>query len=97
MTYGAETLTLTQKSAEKVAQRAMERSMLGVGLRDRIPNEIIRQRTKVADVVERIATVKWAWAGHLARTRDDRWTKRVIEWPPSRSRGRDLQLVGQMI
>jgi len=76
------TLTLTQKSAEKlrVAQRAMERSMLGVSLRDRIPNEIIRQRTKVVDVVERIATMKWAWAGHLAR--DGRWTKRVIEWRP---------------
>jgi len=32
--------------------------------------------------------MKWAWAGHLARTRDERWTKRVIEWRPRRSRGR---------
>jgi len=66
--------------------------MLGVSLRDRIPNKIIRQRTKVVDVVERIASMKWAWAGHLARTRDERWTKRVMEWRPrheaSRSRGR---------
>jgi len=50
----------------------MERSIRGVSLRDRISNEIIRQRTKVVDVVERIATMKWVWAGHLARTRDER-------------------------
>ena len=31
------------------------------------------------------------WAGHLARTKDDRWTKLVTEWRPrlgTRSQGR---------
>lgn len=39
--YGSETLTLMQKSINKIrgTQRAMERSMLGLTLRDRIPNE----------------------------------------------------------
>jgi len=57
----------------------MERFMLGISLRDRIPNKIMRQRTKVVDVVERIASIKLAWAGDLAIIRDERWTKRVIE------------------
>jgi len=88
MTYGAETLILTQKSAEsfRVTQRAMEGSLLGVSLRDRIPSEIIRQRTKVIDVVDRVATMMWAWAG----TRDEKWTKRVIEWRPQHETSNSL-------
>lgn len=94
MTYGAETLTLTKKSANKlrVTQRAMERAILGVSLRDRIPNEIIRQRTGVIDVIEKITTLKWNWAGHVARRTDGRWSKKLLEWRPRheayRSRGR---------
>ncbi|CAL1683895.1 unnamed protein product [Lasius platythorax] len=69
----------------------MERSMLGITLRDRVSSQIIRQRTKIQDV-ERVAILKWSWAGHLARTTDERWTKRVLEWRPReeayRSRGR---------
>ncbi|XP_047037261.1 uncharacterized protein LOC124642702, partial [Helicoverpa zea] len=51
MTYGAETWTLSVRLVHKfkVAQRAMERAMLGISLRDRIRNEVIRQRTKVID------------------------------------------------
>ena len=76
LTYGAETLTLTKASENKlrVAQRAMERSMLGISLRDKMTNEWIRQQTRVVDVMERIATLKWNWAGHIARMTDERWT-----------------------
>lgn len=94
LTYGAETLTLTRKSVEKirVTQRAMERSMLGLTLRDRIPNAIIRAKTGTTDAVERIAHMKWNWAGHVARMDDTRWTKRMVEWRPRsdafRNRGR---------
>ena len=34
---------------------------------------------------------KWRWAGHIARMKDNRWTKRCTEWQPrrgKRSRGR---------
>ena len=93
MTYGAETLSLTQATATKlrVAQRRMERSMLGLTLRDRVRNEEIRRRTGVTDVIERIAWLKWNWAGHVARMTDGRWTRKVIEWRPradKRNRGR---------
>lgn len=94
LTYGAETLTLTKKSIEKiqVAQRRMERSMLGITLRDRVPNKTIRQKSGVRDAVETILKLKWNWAGHVARMTDNRWTKRLLEWRPrieaKRSRGR---------
>lgn len=93
LTYGAETWTLTKKNKEKLskAQRAMERSMMGISLRDRKTNEWIRSITKVEDVVEKILKQKWRWAGHVARLEDDRWTKMVVQWRPrlgKRTRGR---------
>lgn len=81
--YGLETATLTQKSAHRIriCQRAMERAMLGISLRDRVRNEEIRRRTKVADAIEQIARSKWRWAGHVARD-DVKWTKRIMQWRP---------------
>ena len=88
LTYGAETLTLTKASENKlrVAQRAMERSMLGITLRDKMTNQWIREQTKVIDVMERIASLKWSWAGHIARRTDNRWTKAIMEWRPPTTR-----------
>src|ERR1700761_4130181 len=84
LTYEAETLTLTKASENKlrVAQIAMERSMLGITLRDKMTNQWIRQQTKVVDVMERIASLKWNWAGHIARITDERWTKTIVNWRP---------------
>jgi hypothetical protein len=64
----------------KVAQRDMERAMLGVSLQDRIRNQVIRQRTKVTDIAHRISILKWQWGGHISRRTDNRWGKRVLEW-----------------
>ena len=74
------TLTLTTASANKlmVTQRKMERSMLGVSLRDHIRNEDLRKRTGVTDVVKQIRKLKWNWAGHVAQMSDGRWTKRLL-------------------
>lgn len=94
LTYGAETLTLTKNTANKirVAQRSMERAMLGLSLRDRVPNAEVRRRSGVTDAITRILTLKWNWAGHLARINDGRWTRKITEWRPRdhafRSRGR---------
>lgn len=94
LTYGAETLTLTKQTVNKIriAQRKMERSMLGLSLRDRIPNNQLRQMTGVTDAIVRITNLKWNWAGHVARFADGRWTKKILEWRPRqdahRSRGR---------
>ncbi|PZC75698.1 hypothetical protein B5X24_HaOG205730 [Helicoverpa armigera] len=95
-TYGTETMSLTKKSSEKfrVAQRGMERIMLGITLRDRKRNDWIRSKTKLTDVMEIIAKRKWTWAGHIARMDASRWTRRVLEWRPranKRERGRPPQ------
>ena len=88
LTYGIETSVLTKRIMQKllVTQRAMERRMLGISLRDRRSNVWIREKTKVTDVAERAASLKWSWAGHVARYQDSRWTKKVIEWRPRSGR-----------
>jgi len=54
--------------------RSMERIMLGLSLRDRVPNTEVRRRSGVTDCITRISTLKWNWAGHLARINDDKST-----------------------
>ena len=60
----------------RTAQRAMERKMLDLRLQDKIPCSEIRKRTKVIDIIEYTLKQKWKWAGHIARMKDNRWTKR---------------------
>lgn len=68
LAYGAQTWSLTnaQKLSLKVCQRAMERSILGVKLTDRI-----RIKTNVADVALTTAKLKWDWAGYICRMPND--------------------------
>jgi hypothetical protein len=60
----------------------MERAMFGVSLRDRIRNQMIRQRTKNTDIAHRISMLKWQWARHISRRTDNPWGKRHLEWIP---------------
>ena len=93
MTYGAEIWTTTKQLEQKlqVAQRAMERRMLNITIRDKVRNSEIRKQTQVKDIILKIKAAKWRWAGHLMRRDDNRWTKRMTEWQPrcgKRGRGR---------
>ena len=54
------------------SQRSMERQMLHVRLTDRKSNEWIRGKTKVRDVRSEVAKLKWKFAGHNVRQKDDR-------------------------
>ena len=86
-------MSFTKKSTEKfrVAQRAMERAMLKITLRDRKTNEWTRNKTGLTDVISTVANKKWRWAGHTASMEYSRWTRRLLEWRPranNRSRGR---------
>ncbi|KAG6941071.1 hypothetical protein G0U57_007169, partial [Chelydra serpentina] len=82
MLYGSETWSLTKIEEHQlsVTQRAMERTLLGISLRDHIPNETIRQQSGVRDVVVESRLSKMRWAGHVVRLSDNRWTAAVSEW-----------------
>ena len=93
MTYGCQTWSLNKQTTNKLrtAQRAMERKMLNLKLKDKIPCPKIRKRTKIIDIIECTLKQKWKWTGHIARLRDNRWTKQCTKWQPrrgKRSRGR---------
>ncbi|CAH2245611.1 jg6536 [Pararge aegeria aegeria] len=60
----------------------MERAMLGVSLRNQIRNVEIRRRTRVTDIAQRVAKLKWQWAGPIVRRKDGRWGPKVLEWQP---------------
>lgn len=93
MIYGCETwaLTAVHKEMLSVAQRKMERIMLGITLRHRKRNTWIRQQTGVTDIIDAINSSRHRWAGHVSRFQDNRWTIRATEWTPrewKRPRGR---------
>ena len=81
MMYGSETWAL-KKAHMELAQRKMERIMLGITQRDHKRNTWIRHQTGVNDIIDVIKKGIHGWAGHIARFNDNRWTKRVTEWTP---------------
>lgn len=82
--YGCQCWALTKTVIRKITtfQRATERSMLGLKLRDRVKNSDIKEFTKVTDAVGMLCKLKWKWAGHIARVTDGRWSERVLHWYP---------------
>ena len=74
MAYGCETWKLTKQAKDsiRIAQRAMERAMLGITLRDWKRSTQIREKTKVKDIIQVVKQQKWRWAGHVARMSDNR-------------------------
>ena len=77
-----ETWTLTKLAQTKLAaaQTKMERSMLNITYKDRRTNIWVRERTKLIDIIYTVRKMKWSWAGHINRLKDDRWTSRVTTW-----------------
>ena len=49
--------------------------MLNISKRDKKTYKLIRQQTMVTDIINRIERLKWKWAGHVVRQKDNRWTK----------------------
>ena len=84
LTYGAETWSTNKNIESKLAitQRKVERSMLGVKLKDKIKNKEIKSRTKFRDIVKEVKKKKWKWAVHVIRRNDNRWSHRLTNWFP---------------
>ena len=88
----------TRALVAKICQRSLPHAFISQmhfsfhnGMRIRYAYSEIRKRTKIIDIIEYTLKQKWRWAGHIARMKDNRWTKRCTEWQPrrgKRSRGR---------
>ena len=67
-------------------------TMARIKLRDKEPRSEIRQRTKTTGITKYILKRNWKLAEHMARMKDNTWTKRPTEWQirggGKRSRGR---------
>ncbi|KAJ8871273.1 hypothetical protein PR048_027581 [Dryococelus australis] len=69
LTYGCETWPLNRLTKGKL--RTAQRAME-------------RSITKVEDILQKTTTLKWQWAGHVAQTKNERWTNGVgIEFKKS--------------
>nr|XP_034832243.1 uncharacterized protein LOC117989050 [Maniola hyperantus] len=95
LTYGCQTWSLTKAQKKKLesCQNAMNRSMMGKKLSDRIRTTTIKKYTKTKDVSITIRNLKWKWAGHTIRGQD-KWSKTVMHWYTGhlkRKRGRPAQ------
>ena len=79
MVYDSETRALKKAHMEllSVAQRKMEGIMIGITLRDHKRNTWIRHQTGVNDIIDVTKKGIHGWAGHIARFKDNTWTKRV--------------------
>ena len=77
-------MTLTKQSQNKLAtaQTKMERRMLNITYKDRNTNFWVSERAAVIYIINTVRKMKWSWAGHVNRRKDDRWTSRVTTWRP---------------
>ena len=86
MTYSAETWALTKHQEKQLAgvKRRLEKLLLNITKRerDKIRNEIIRCKTGMKDVIERVLCIGGQWAGHVARMINTGWAKITSEWTP---------------
>lgn len=46
----------------------------------------IRSRTKLIDIIDEIANMKWRWTKHIARLTKNRWTYNIMEWTPGHTK-----------
>lgn len=60
----------------------MERKMLQSNLKDYKRNKCIPNIINVKDAKEKVVELKWAFAGHTARQKFDRWNRKIIQWRP---------------
>ena len=68
-------------------ERAMERRIMKIRVKDRIRNERIKGRTNVINVGYRVKKLKYKYAGYVMRMKDERWVKRVVNWKGQKEAG----------
>ncbi len=72
-------------------QLAMECSISGTKLKDRVRNSKVRDLTGTKNIKYVIKKLKLKYVGHIRRNKENRWERRVLEWTPygnKRKKGR---------
>ncbi|XP_050298560.1 uncharacterized protein LOC126737626 [Anthonomus grandis grandis] len=69
----------SQRIPINLKRKVYEACILAVTTYDHIRNDEIQRRTKVTDVMRRVAKLKWRWAGHVARQDLPRWTNKIMQ------------------
>ena len=84
LTYAAETWTLTTKTSSQIQAAEMKtlRLILGITRRDRIRNEVIRERLGVESVLETVEKARLRWYGHVQRMPAEKYPEYLLNWPP---------------
>ena len=82
--YGSETWALEKANVEllSVVQLKGERIMFGITLRVHKRNTWIQHQTGVNYIINVTTKGMREWTEHIARFKDNRWTKRVTQWTP---------------
>ena len=52
--------------------------ILGVSLKDKIRNEVIRKTLRVACITDKIREARLRWYGHVMRIKDENSMKRIM-------------------
>lgn len=78
LSYACQTWAITNKRLNKlnVRQNSIERSVLGVKLKDKITVKHDKEITKCYNVTNTIRTQKWRWTGHMIREKE-KWSRLV--------------------
>ena len=92
LTYGCEAWVLIKRLRSKIqaAEMRVLRLILGITLRDRIRNEVVREKLEVESILDFIERCQLRWYGHVMRMEETRYPKKYLDWQPSgkRPRGR---------
>ena len=61
----------------KITQRTMERSIINVIRRDKIPNAPVKRRTEAIGIAYIVKKSKIKYAGQMTKASTERWNKRI--------------------
>ena len=92
MLYGSETWLVRKENvvALQRAEMRMVRWMCGIKLKDRFPNNELRERLVIDDIALVLQQNRLRWYGQVLRKEDDDWVKKRMEYEVEgpRPRGR---------
>ncbi|GBP53124.1 Putative uncharacterized transposon-derived protein F52C9.6 [Eumeta japonica] len=90
LTYGCQTWALTEKLTNKlsICQNGIERSVLGLRIKDKIRLNNIKNETKFKDANKVCKHLKWKWTGHMREKNENGLEYQRVPQGWKRNKGR---------